>query len=68
MAVILTIIFLFLSNCVTLFFLGNRIIENGVLRAKIRRYEEEIFISRKDTANNKDFFEALASLDDEFPG
>jgi len=38
------------------------------LKAKIKRYEEEIFISSKDIANNKDFFEALSSLDDEFPG
>jgi len=68
MFVILTIIFLFITNCVTLSFLSKRIIENCVLKAKIKRYEEEIFISRKDIAGNKDFYEALSSLDDEFPG
>jgi len=68
MAAFISIVFLLFTNFVTLVFLCNRIIENLNLKAKIKHYEDVLFINEKALAKNKDFLEALSQLDDEFPG
>ena len=48
--------------------LGNQKRENRKLRKKIKLYEEQLFISDKELAEDSDFLEALSCLDKEFPG